>query len=762
MSIDATIRRVSVVVCVAGALSGSFVATRAAHAADSTTATGDSTEDAKSAPPTLMEVIVTAQKREERLQDVPIPVTALSGDTLAENNQTKIEDFYTKIPGLSISPGVFTFQNISIRGISTGSTTSASTVGIMVDDVPYGSAQHLFIPDIDPGDLARIEVLRGPQGTLYGASSMGGLIKFVTTEPSSSGVSGRLEAGTDTVYNGAQPGYSFRGSVNLPLNDVLAVRVSGFTRLDPGYIDNPVTGQNGINEDRANGGHIALLWHPSGDLSLNLSALYQQTRGTGTSDSNLDTNGYVGPPLSGHLQQNYVPGVGPYEREAQAYSAVFKDKIGAVDLVSVTGYNVYAVRDSFDDTNALGSLTQFGVPGTAFTGFGVPGTPIFDFQKTSKLSEELRLSSSIGPHFDWLLGGFYTHEFSPASQTVLAENPTTGAIAGQFLYTPFPSTYQEYAAFADLTYHITDRFDVQVGGRESKIHQTFNETYFGVYDVCCTPTGVSPYTQPPENAKSSPFTYLLTPRLRLSNDLMLYARAASGYRPGGPNAAGLGVPAAYQPDKTKDYEVGAKGDLLDHEISFDASVYYIDWKNIQLGLTNPSTGIEYTGNASAAKSEGVELSTEIHPVTGLTIAAWVDYTDAELTEPLPYAPPGSGLPYGPAGSRLPDSARWTGNVSLDQDFRLPGKVMGFAGGSLSYVGARQDVFTATPEREYLPPYARLDLRGGVKYDLWTVNLYVNNVTNRDGLISGGLGNGVPYSFWYIQPRTVGLSLVRTF
>ena len=213
----------------------------------------------------LSEIIVTAEKRSERIQDVPVPVTALDASQLTENSQVRFEDYYTSVPGLSFAPNE---QNnfLAIRGISTGGYSNP-TVGIVIDDVPFGGSTAQgggqVMPDIDPGDLARVEVLRGPQGTLYGASSMGGLLKFVTIDPSTDAVSGRVQAGVSDVHNAGQPGYSVRASVNVPLNDTLAMSASAFTRVDPGYIDNPVYHLDGVNETKVMGGRLALLWLPS-------------------------------------------------------------------------------------------------------------------------------------------------------------------------------------------------------------------------------------------------------------------------------------------------------------------------------------------------------------------------------------------------------------------------------------------------------------------------------------------------------------------
>lgn len=183
----------------------------------------------------LEEVVVTAQKKSENLINVPVPVTALSAGTLTDNGDVLITEYANEVPGLSVSPspGTGQQQQIQIRGLATGYNTNP-TVGITVDDVPFGSSISYLgnvIPDVDPSNLAQVEVLRGPQGTLYGASSMGGLLKFVTNDPSTSETSGRVQAGVSGLYNGAEPGYNVNGAINMPLTDTLAVRASAFTRL---------------------------------------------------------------------------------------------------------------------------------------------------------------------------------------------------------------------------------------------------------------------------------------------------------------------------------------------------------------------------------------------------------------------------------------------------------------------------------------------------------------------------------------------------
>jgi len=252
----------------------------------------------------LQEIVVTAQKRIERLQDVPVPVTALDAETLAQRNQNRLQDYFAAVPGLSLNAGSFGGggqQNLSIRGLATGSFSNP-TVGIAIDDVPFGASNQVawgaaLIPDLDPGDLDRIEVLRGPQGTLYGASSIGGLIKFVTRDPSVDGPSGRAQVLVNGVQHG-ELGYSARGSANVPISDVLAVRASGFTRRDPGYIANVSTGQHDVNRADVYGGRLSVLWKPSAAVSLKVAALLQNTEGDGNPavDADVDSEGFCIPP----------------------------------------------------------------------------------------------------------------------------------------------------------------------------------------------------------------------------------------------------------------------------------------------------------------------------------------------------------------------------------------------------------------------------------------------------------------------------------
>jgi len=728
---------------------------------------------------TLEEVIVTAQKREERLQDVPVPVTTLNADLLVSNGQTSIQDYFTSIPGLGLQiAGNTGTPQISIRGLATA-TQEAPTVATTVDGVPFGSPSALAfgwaVPDLDPSDLARVEVLRGPQGTLYGASSLGGLINYVTIAPSTTVLSGHVDVGMETVQNASDLGYVVRGGINIPLSDTLAIRASGYERFDPGYVDNIETDERGVNKAHSGGGHLAALWRPSDTVSLQLSALLQHRDRYGSPF--VDTiNPYIDPVAPhtysfagnlGDLDQSRVRASGYLRTNFQAYSAKLSAKVGGVDLTSITAYGLSKNESSTDLTYALGPYVQYGLPqyglciGPQCNGFGVPGDPDNSDLTDSKWTEELRASGWAGDHFEWLVGGFFEHDAANENQYLLASDPVSGATAGTFLHDIDPSTYQELAGFFDLTYHFNDKFDVQVGAREAQIKQSYQETFIGTYNALA---GLpSPYYQYPFiGTKENAFTYLVTPRFKISSDLMVYARLASGYRPGGPNidSVGANAPLSYKHDSTRNYEVGVKGNTPNHLFSFDASAYYIDWTDIQLSVPL-ANGAVYEINGSRAKSQGIELSGQAQPVDGLTIAAWVSLDDAKLTEPFP---PGTSL-VGTSGDRLPYVSRFTGSISVDQRFPITRNVTGFAGGVFSYVGDSLEEFPSPGvlARPRLSPYAKTDLRTGVNFNQWTVNLYANNVANKRAEIwTNATGTTPGTQFVYIQPRTLGITLSKVF
>ena len=374
-----------------------------------------------------------------------------------------------------------------------------------------------------------------------------------------------------------------------------------------------------------------------------------------------------------------------------------------------------------------------------------------------KFSQEIRASLPIGSSIQWSLGAFYTDEKFDSDWTVYANDATSGSRVGSLLTVIGPATYKESAAFTNLAVEFTDRFDVQIGGRFSSVDETFSSTRYG--PLASIFYGSDPSIVPEARAKDDAFTYLLTPRLKISPDMMVYARLASGYRPGGGNInCNVEVPCEFNADTSENYEIGFKGTLLDRTISFDASLYSIDWKDIQITLFDPTFGVTYEDNAGSAASQGVELSIEARPLGGLTVAAWVNYNDAKLTEDLP----ANSLGNASDGDRLPYSSRVSGNLSLDQEFPLWGDAAGHVGTSVIYVGERQGAFQAgAAPRSTFPSYVQWNLRAGVRYEHWSLDAYVNNVADERSVIAGDgeLGANLVN---YTRPREIGVSIARSW
>src|SRR5262245_23362293 len=343
-------------------------------------------------------MVTAAQKRgEESLKDVPVAVAVLAPDALASAQNTRIRDYYLAVPGLNAAPQVGGAQSLSIRGVTTGGL-GIPTVGFLIDDIPLGSTAGFggsLVPDIDPGNLSRIEVLRGPQGTLYGARAVGGLINYITEKPSTAAAFGRIEAGGSAVDGGGQPGLSVRGLVNLPVNDRTAVQASGFVRGEPGYVDNNLANERDVNSSHGLGGRAALLFEPSSSLSVKFAALFENIKADGSADvfRSLLPDGF---------RQAYVNGAGFSKRKTELYSTHINAKLGFADLTSITSLNRFAFSAVWDRSPNFSSFAQ--------QQYGVAGAVAAPYFATKKITQEVRLNKGGSSRFQWLLGGFFTDE----------------------------------------------------------------------------------------------------------------------------------------------------------------------------------------------------------------------------------------------------------------------------------------------------------------------------------------------------------------
>ncbi|MDO7835585.1 TonB-dependent receptor [Sphingobium sp. HBC34] len=722
------------------------------------------------------EIIVTAQKREERLLDVPVSVSAVSSQALTQQNLVSIRDFYTRIPGIQLSGN--NTQDISVRGINAGGATNP-TVSILIDDIQVGSSTYLGrppIPDLDPATIERVEVLRGPQGTLYGASSLGGLIKYVTKAPSLTDFSGRVEAGVNTVKDGGE-GWSLRGSVNAPLvSDRIGVMLSAFYRDDPRYIDSIVSPSGATAKDANKnivwGGRAALLFKPTDTLSVTLAALYQKQDSAGANPipvcSTCSTTSPSGTTIS--YDPRGVPdvrtaraAVTAIQNELYLYSAKIALDLDDMQLVSLTAWGRNRQDNVIDATSRFGFLDAIGI-------YPAGGTYIFSQPLlTNKFTQELRLSGTATA-FDWLVGAFYTNERSSLAQAIQRE----GAAPQLTVYSGTnDSTYEEKAVFGDVTVHLTDKFDVQVGGRYAANQQDY--LVASVIDAAA-----QPIFGPGENhlfrSKENAFTWLFSPSYKFTPDLMAYARIAKGYRPGGPNTETPGAAPTFAADTVINYELGLKGTVLDRMLTFDMAAFVIDWKNIQLQNTSIPSQFVFFENGEKARSRGLEAQATLTPLPGLTITANTAITDAELTKTLDptIISDDPTIPYvqrllGRKGDRLPYSARFTGNFGVQQDFAISASGTGYVGFNVNYIGNRygllnQNSTTARFERAKLPGYTLVDLRAGLGLSNGIdVNFYVRNLFDKKGITSVDSRNGtqVP-QITLVTPRTIGMTASLRF
>jgi len=701
-------------------------------------------------------VTVTARKASELVQDVPMSISTMRADQMVKENTTTIREYFAKIPGLNLGRSGSRID-VSIRGITTGSNANP-TMAITIDDSPFGSSTgvgggSLLMPELDPYDLQRIEVLRGPQGTLYGASNLGGLIKYVTAQPNTSQFSGRVQVDGSRVAHGGN-GYGVRAGLNIPLvTDKLGLRMSVFDRQDAGWVDDLTTGRADVNKTKVKGGRAALLWTPNDALSVRASVLHQRSQGKGSGGEAVDVDLR---PIYGEYVGASMPGTFTYDRRTDFADLVVEYEMPWASLQSTSSFGRTRFEGPQDLSWVFGGLLE--------NIFRAPlGALITAPMSVHKRTQEIRLDSpDDGRKLEWRLGLFYTNEDSYSGQVLTARNRTTGAEQGLPLLLNSQSTnaFEERAAFGVLTYHFTPAFDVQTGFRYSRNKQVYTNSNGGILG------GTDPlFTGGSQESKT---TYMVTPRYKVAKNLMLYGTVATGYRPGGPNGSvSPTIPRSYQADTTRNLELGMKGQFLDNRLQLDAAVFRIDWDDIQVILRDPATSFSYTANAAGAKSEGIEISGVFYPARGWTISGNTAFTNAVLTSSL------GDLSNGRAGDRLPFSAKRTAALSISRDFKLANGWTVTGGASSNYVGERDLGFGESPtDRRYrMPSYTTFALNGGISNKDWSINAYVRNLSDKRGLLYGADAGQIAPSRAFpreqgslatITPRTIGVSVARSF
>ncbi|QXQ05383.1 TonB-dependent receptor [Sphingosinicellaceae bacterium] len=692
------------------------------------------------------EIVVSAQKRTERLRDVPASISVLSGDMLEATGARSLADFATYIPGLAVNSGGTPGKtSIVLRGISTGS--GGALVGTYIDETPLGTSSGFargssFQLDLLPYDIERLEVLRGPQGTLYGASTMGGLLKYVLRAADPSALEARAGGGIESVASSGRPGWGARAMINVPIvADTLAVRVSGFYQDNAGWIDNPARGIRNENSSVQKGARAALFWRASDRLAIKASALLQDIRSDGNAAVQLDA-GTLQPTIGRYSRAHVL--AEPYDQKLRFYSVTADWDVDFATVTSASSWSRSRNISIVDESALYGPLFPLFDPAAPAGGLSAFTLDV----KLNKFTQELRIASSTSDHFEWLVGGFYTNENVLNRQALSAQNADRTPIASldPFATVYWPTSYREYAAFGNATYKFSPVFDVTGGIRFSHNSQDYVQDIDGPVFGGFSRTALK--------SSDDVTTWSASARFRPDARSTFYARVASGYRPGGPNAPLIGAPASYVADTLTNYEVGYKGAVLDGLVDFDFSAFYVDWSDIQVPITLP-TGSS-TANGGKASSRGFEATIQARPSDGLRVAATASYTDAHLDGDVPALGARDG-------DRLPDAARWTASLSAEYRFPLGGSKTLTAAASYRFRGSSLTGLESIGSTIRIPAQSIVDANLGLTIGSVTGRVFIRNLINERAYTTffdpdaGSSTLLVP-----VQPRTVGLSLDTRF
>lgn len=707
------------------------------------------------------------------VQKVPAAITVLQPESLAKFGLGNLADIANAVPAMSVqqqAPGVnnITMRGLVVRGIVPSEIQDASLVAVYVDDMPVTLKSSN--PDLKVLDLERIEVLQGPQGTLFGAGAMAGAVRQITQKPDVNELFGSVEAVGSKTSGFGGGNHNLRGMVNLPVKqDVLGVRVTGYTGNDSGYIKNVVTGGT-TNAVSTNQGRIAARLRASSDLTVDASITSSNVKG-GVNDAYASLAPYTTFALLPQKSNDNL----------QLYNLALNYDLGRAQLVSSTSY---IHRDTFYQTSAQYPATAFIFGGQAplMQAAYQIGNAVTDF------AQELRINSKDAGPLKWTAGAF----FESGKRHVVQEEPTVGFDARFATTRNFPgynsqtnelattpdnffsgrqnTSSRQVALFAEGTYTLWDKLDLTAGVRLFRGTQDFDLRFSGLFGnlVGATPTAVGS----PETSTSSATSQGANPRFaaayRFDPEHMLYASAGKGFRYGGNNQpvpfnfCGVNAPATFAPDSLWNFEVGSKNTLLDRRMTFNINAYRIEWSDVQVFNRLPCT-YYYTLNAGKIRSQGVELETAFkltrHAVLGLNAS----YNDAYAKDTVVTGIAAQNIP---AGSRTPYAPHFAASATFSYSVPVSGTDEVGVSAAYSYRGNAYTNFAqAQGSYEEIPSSNNLNATLTYKTRGYEVGLFGTNLTN-GSKINDVTPNSIaiqPGSLLYmVRPRTVGLRLKARF
>ena len=753
------------------------------------------------------EIIVTAQKREENLQDVPIAITAIGTERLDELQVNDFEDYTRLVPSISTQTSGPGFSNVYFRGVASGENANHSaslpSVGTYLDEQPITTITGAL--DVHVFDVARVEALAGPQGTLYGASSQAGTVRIITNKPDTSGFYGEANVELNSVAHG-EFGYSGEAFVNLPVSSNIATRMVGWYRKDAGYIDN-IPGSltfasSGITFDNAEfveedyndvetyGARAALKIDLDDEWTILPQVMGQKqvAQGSFAQERGLD-----------ELQTMQFNPERSKDRWIQAALTV-EGKIGNFDMTYAGSYlkrRVDSETDYVDYAYFYDALAGYGSYFYDNDGNLVnPNQYIQAIDRYTKQSHELRFSSDGSKRVRFIGGLFYQRQTHNIEQNYIIDNIadsiTVPGTASNIWLTKQIRVDRDYAVFGELTADVTSRLSVTLGSRVYRYRNSlvgffgFSAGYSSRTGVaaCFAPSMVagSPCTNLDKTTSDTDFIHRLNATYKLSDDALVYATVSRGFRPGGINRrAGPGF-GPYAADFIDNYELGFKTSWLRNRLRLNGALYQLNWSDIQLSFLGEN-GLTVIRNAGDARIRGGEFDFAFRPTSGLSLNLGAAYNDAknidafcrfsnsqnDCTIPGPGGEDNDVL--APAGTRLPITSRFKANAIARYEFPL-GRLEGHVQGALVHEGRRTSDLRLV-ERAItgdMQSYTTVDLTAGVKSDRWTLQLFAKNmfdvrgVTNKsiqcvevvcgdpDGVTAIG---GKIYSF-VVQPRTIGI------
>ena len=725
----------------------------------------------------IEEIVVTALKRSSTLQDTPIAISALTSEGLERVGADDFVDFVGSVPGLTLRDNGPGSTRPIIRGIA---SPGEPQVGIYFDEALVVGAPGTTndagarSPELKPFDLERVEVLKGPQGTLYGGGSMGGTLRFITRKPNAEKFEGKISIEGSTVRYG-DSGFQVNGMVNIPIiQDQLAVRVVAFKRDDPGFVDNVAYGKDDINDVDTEGGRVAIRWTPTDRITATGTVYYQ--------DQNVGGGFHFNPSIDNDNPKTGALSREPYNDEQVLYNLTLEYGFDWADaLYSYSWYDRDAV---FRFHNG-------------FTGFPFPPVLSTQPEPLQALSHEFRLSSSGQNVVDWTVGAFYSDRNAFVDSRVQYPD-ANGEIADDriFLFRrTVNSDLVQRAVYGEATWHVTDRFALTAGVRYydvdsgSDVVNRVNVPGLGLPSG--TPGINLPHRINVTRGSEDGTIFKVHGAFDLTDDVLAYASFSQGFRPGGANQntssialtdpGNVGVPEEFRSDTLDSYEIGIHSQWFDNRLTLNGAVYYIDWSDIVLGGRSATGLFGFLNNADSAEATGFELESAFDLGKDFRLTAALSYVNAELDADAPVNRAGrnhsrSGL----KGDAIPDVPEWTFNASMEYGHTLPWMgLRGYFYLNVNYIGEHFSDYneflldintlvpTTGPNSSYnrQGDYAILDLRAGVEGDDWEVALFLENVFDERAIthiFEDSTFRLDPGQNFLEKPRTLGVMLSRDF